>query len=92
MTHDGSWYSIVEQQSFVLQHGIERECVPTLGASLVRVRALIECAVRAHSSYMLFREDSSCLGRVRVFARTLFEGYSERIRAGQGGFAHLRER
>ena len=42
----------------------------------------IECTVRAHSLARLFRGGSSCLGKVRAFARTLIEGYSERIRVG----------
>ena len=42
----------------------------------------LECAVRAHLLERLHRGGSSCLGKVRAFARTLIEGYSERIRVG----------
>ena len=40
----------------------------------------LECAVRAHLLERLHRGGSGCLCRVRAFARTLIEGYSERAR------------
>ena len=52
----------------------------------------IGCTVRAHALERFSGGDSSCSGRVRASARSFIKRYSEWIRIGSGGFAHLRER